>query len=138
MQMQTMEMEGYHAALGQVYLRLNTNQVTLGQIEEQSNIAAGVLDVPPFGPADSLADSFFDVYFEVEIPGQPLLHNERPARMEGTITNKPPGPGDEYIKHFALHEGTKVAVQRQSGEWCLVRLPNGLGGWIRADAMERI
>lgn len=48
------------------------------------------------------------------------------------------GPGDQYIKHFALHEGTKVVIERQSAGWCLIRLPNGLGGWLRADAVERI
>ena len=48
------------------------------------------------------------------------------------------GPGDEYVKHFTLHEGTKTTIERQSGDWLLIRLPNGLGGWVKADAVERI
>ena len=48
------------------------------------------------------------------------------------------GPGEEYTRHFILHEGTKIAIERQSGGWFLMRLPNGLGGWIKASAIEKI
>jgi len=98
-QLKTLQLQGNHPVLEDVYLRLNANQITLGQIEENANTQPGRLDLPPFGPLGSTADSFFDVFFEVEIPSQGLvLHNQRPARMEATITHKPPGPGDEYIK----------------------------------------
>lgn len=48
------------------------------------------------------------------------------------------GPGDDFLKVFVLHEGTRVAVERREGDWVLVRLPNGIGGWLRADALARI
>ena len=48
------------------------------------------------------------------------------------------GPGGDYVEVFTLHEGTKVSVERAEGGWILVRLPNGLGGWIFGDAAERI
>ncbi|MBN2473844.1 MAG: PKD domain-containing protein, partial [Pirellulales bacterium] len=98
-QMKTLELVGTHPALGEVYLRLSADELTLGQIEENVNVADGRLDLPPFGPDGSTAESFFDVYFEVEVPSQGLLlHNQSPARMSSTITHKPPGPGDEYVK----------------------------------------
>ena len=97
MEMKTLELEGHDPVLGDVYLRLNPDEVTLGQIEENHDVTTGVLDLPPFGPDGTTADSFFDVLFEVELPNLGLvLHNELPARMKGTITHKPPGPGDWY------------------------------------------
>jgi hypothetical protein len=42
-----------------------------------------------------MADSFFDVYFEVEAAGM-VMHNETPKHMEETITHKPPASGETY------------------------------------------
>ncbi len=36
------------------------------------------------------ANSFFDIYFEVEVPGVGTLHNEKPHRMSSIIRNTPP------------------------------------------------
>lgn len=48
------------------------------------------------------------------------------------------GPGDDNIKVFTLHEGTKVFIQRAEEGWLLVRLPSGIGGWVRGKDVERI
>ena len=48
------------------------------------------------------------------------------------------GPGDDYLLVFEIHEGTKVAIQRVEDRWCLVRLPDGIGGWVPGDAVEKI
>ncbi len=45
------------------------------------------------------------------------------------------GPGDDYLQVFTLHEGTKVVIERREGLWVLVRLPNGIGGWIKLDTI---
>jgi hypothetical protein len=75
------------------------NKPTVGEIEETTNATPGTLDLPPF-TASGTADSFFDVFFEVQIGPQasPLLvlHNHTPKHMESTITHKPPSPGDMY------------------------------------------
>jgi tetratricopeptide (TPR) repeat protein len=39
---------------------------------------------------------------------------------------------------FSMHEGTKVSVVRSEGKWVLVRLQNGLGGWVLAEQIEII
>lgn len=39
---------------------------------------------------------------------------------------------------FLLHEGTKVKVLEQRGEWCSVKLSNGSVGWMPAADLERI
>lgn len=48
------------------------------------------------------------------------------------------GPGGDFLQVFVLHEGTKVVVERREGDYLLVRLASGIGGWLPADALERI
>ena len=39
---------------------------------------------------------------------------------------------------FVVHEGTCLLLARSEGNWVLVRLPTGLGGWVPADTVEQI
>ena len=48
------------------------------------------------------------------------------------------GPGTDFLQVFTLHEGTKIILERQEGAWGLVRLPNGIGGWVPLDAVGMI
>jgi SH3-like domain-containing protein len=48
------------------------------------------------------------------------------------------GPDKGQTEVFTAHEGTKVRLVRQEDEWILVRLANGLGGWIQTEAVARI
>lgn len=48
------------------------------------------------------------------------------------------GPGNDYLLVFTIHEGTKVSVERLESRWYLVRLPNGIGGWVPGETVERI
>ncbi len=48
------------------------------------------------------------------------------------------GPGTENTHLFTIHEGTKVTIDRREGEWYLIRLKSGAGGWIRAEGLEEI
>ncbi|MEE2657087.1 MAG: tetratricopeptide repeat protein [Candidatus Latescibacterota bacterium] len=41
------------------------------------------------------------------------------------------GPDAAQTTVFVVHEGTKVTVERQEEGWFLVRLANGLGGWLQ-------
>lgn len=93
----SMELTGM-SPLGPVNLRLNPIMPSLGQIEELTNDTPGVLDLPPFA-ATGTAESFFDVFFEIEFDIMPGLvyHNEIPARLWATIEYKPPGPQTLYM-----------------------------------------
>ncbi len=48
------------------------------------------------------------------------------------------GPGDDYLLVFTIHEGTKVTIERVEERWYLVRLPNGIGGWLPGNSLEII
>ncbi len=82
--------------MGDVTVRLNGNQSSTGVIEEGSNDTPGVLDIPPFSDGGT-ADSFFDVFFEVELEDGTVMVNQEAKRLETVITHKPPGQGDNYF-----------------------------------------
>ena len=48
------------------------------------------------------------------------------------------GPSDDFTRVFTIHEGMTFEIERQENEWCLIKLPNGLGGWIKTETFERI
>lgn len=56
-------------------------------------------------------------------------------QAEGTARS---GPEADQTSVFVVHEGTKMFVERQEGDWLLVRLANGLGGWLPAAVVEII
>jgi hypothetical protein len=109
----SMELTGHSSLLGPVTLRLrdpaeHPSQRSLGKMEENNNVQAGRLDLlgdnlplcvehpsPPPNCVGTTADSFFDVYFEVEAAGM-VLHNQTPKHMVATITHKPPAQGETY------------------------------------------
>ena len=87
------------SSLGPVQVRLRDAHEepfsgSFGEIEENQNNTKGILDLPPFTPTGS-ADSFFDIFLEVELGGQ-VYHTLQPKRMTSLITYKPPGPGEPY------------------------------------------
>lgn len=47
-------------------------------------------------------------------------------------------PSDNSIDLFVIHEGTKVSITGNMGEWLEIRIPSGSMGWLKADAIERI
>jgi hypothetical protein len=67
------EMVSLQLTGGGMTLSLNPNRKSLGQIEELVNNTPGTLDVDPFQPGD--ADSFFDVFFEIDVGGGLILHH---------------------------------------------------------------
>jgi len=92
-EMVDMQLTG-NSPLGPVVVRLNPAIPSRGQIEETANTQPGRLDLPPFAPAGT-ANSFFDVYFEIQV-GEIRLHTETAKRMSSVIDHKPPGPGTVY------------------------------------------
>ena len=48
------------------------------------------------------------------------------------------GPSEEAKQILLLHDGTEVRIREARGDYLLVQLPGGTGGWIRKEAVERI
>jgi tetratricopeptide (TPR) repeat protein len=39
---------------------------------------------------------------------------------------------------FTVHEGTAFTIRSRNGAWCLVSLPNGVSGWVKACSLGEI
>lgn len=48
------------------------------------------------------------------------------------------GPDAQQKTLFVIHEGTKVTIQEQEGEWIKILLSNGNGGWMRLSDIKKI
>jgi tetratricopeptide (TPR) repeat protein len=48
------------------------------------------------------------------------------------------GPASDLPASFEVHEGLKVIVQAQAGDYYRVRLANGLEGYLKSEEIERI
>ncbi len=48
------------------------------------------------------------------------------------------GPGEEYTRVFTIHEGMVCQLEDQNENWVLIKLPNGIGGWIQKDLLELV
>ena len=47
-------------------------------------------------------------------------------------------PGGDGIEVFTLHEGTKVLLDQESGDWMEIILPDRKVGWVRREDLEEI
>ena len=63
---------------------------------------------------------------------------ERPAVVVVPEVSAASGPGDEFKQVLLLHDGTEVRIREIRGQWALVQLPGGSGGWLKQSAVERV
>jgi tetratricopeptide (TPR) repeat protein len=62
----------------------------------------------------------------------------QPAVVVAPEVNALSGPGEEFKQILLLHDGTEVRIRERRGDYLLVQLPGGSGGWIRSEAVERV
>jgi tetratricopeptide (TPR) repeat protein len=62
----------------------------------------------------------------------------QPAVVVAPEVNALSGPGEEFKQILLLHDGTEVRIRERRGDYLLVQLPGGSGGWIRSGAVERV
>lgn len=48
------------------------------------------------------------------------------------------GPGEEFKQILLVHDGTEVSIREARGDYLLVQLPGGVGGWVKRSAVERV
>ncbi|KQC06354.1 MAG: hypothetical protein APR54_07245 [Candidatus Cloacimonas sp. SDB] len=48
------------------------------------------------------------------------------------------GPGEEFTRVFTIHEGMIFEIEKTETDWSLIKLPNGLGGWIKKNFYLKI
>jgi FG-GAP-like repeat/FG-GAP repeat len=80
------------SSAGVVRWGLRPGARSTGRTEESSNDAPGTLNLPPIAPTGS-ANTFFDVFIEIELDSQSLVTAE-PLRLQGKISKLPAAPGE--------------------------------------------
>lgn len=66
-----------------------------------------------------------------------LLHGKEAIIFNPSVTVKS-SPDEESVDLFVIHEGTKVAVIDELGEWKEIRIASGSEGWIKATDIVKI
>jgi len=68
---------------------------------------------------------------------QTLQDNSEAIVFSPTITVKS-SPDEKSIDLFVLHEGTKVKILDNIGNWYEIRIANGSVGWLQVSSLEKI
>ena len=66
-----------------------------------------------------------------------LKNRQEAIVFSPTITVKS-SPDEKSIDLFVIHEGTKVSIIDQIGNWYEIRIANGSVGWLQSGAIEKI
>lgn len=71
-----------------------------------------------------------------------LFSGDGPAEAvvlsDGVIVRKGNGEGFDPMFLEPLHQGVEVRVAEERSGWCRVELPDGKGGWVPADRLEKV
>lgn len=62
----------------------------------------------------------------------------RPAVIIAPEVSALSGPGEDYKQILLVHDGSEALVREARGEWLLVQLPGGAGGWVRKETVEMV
>jgi hypothetical protein len=88
-QLTSLDLIGIDPFFGTVKIGLDPGVACDGQLEEQANVTPGVLDLAPFTAAGQ-ADSFFDVFFEIELVDLGVtLRTAHAKRIEAILDGLP-------------------------------------------------
>lgn len=60
------------------------------------------------------------------------------AVIQAPLVEVKNSPSSNENNAFVLHEGTKVKIRQQRGEWFEIKLANGRVGWVLAETVETI
>ena len=67
-----------------------------------------------------------------------MVYDSHKAIIFSPVVNGKSSPDNSGTDLFVLHEGTKVTVEDEVGEWYEIRLSDGNKGWIPANSLEII
>jgi len=67
-----------------------------------------------------------------------LVYDSRKAVIFSPVVNGKSSPDESGTNLFVLHEGTKVTVEDEVGEWLEIRLSDGNKGWVPSNSLEII
>jgi tetratricopeptide (TPR) repeat protein len=88
-----------------------------------------------------LAMAFLSVSLLVGISNAIRIYQDRSVRdaiVLGEKVDVLSGPGSDHSSLFSVHDGLKVTIQNDVGEWSQIRLENGWNGWVKKEVLGLI
>ncbi|MBA4321423.1 MAG: hypothetical protein C0408_01265 [Odoribacter sp.] len=67
-----------------------------------------------------------------------LIYNNSEAIIFSPVISGKSSPDNSGTDLFVLHEGTKVTIEDEVGEWYEIRLSDGNKGWVPANSLDKI
>jgi tetratricopeptide (TPR) repeat protein len=67
-----------------------------------------------------------------------LVHDSHKAIITNPVVSGKSSPDNSGKDLFVLHEGTKVSIEDEVGEWVEIRLSDGNVGWITVNSLNII
>jgi len=81
---------------------------------------------------------FFSAFLIISVLKWQEFHKDDEAVLLSTSAIGYSGPGEDFTRVFTIHEGMIFTIERSEENWSLIKLENGLGGWIKKDTFVRI
>ena len=75
----------------------------------------------------------FAVFFIISLLKWQELHNDNEGVLLSTSAIGYSGPSVDFTLVFTIHEGMIFTIEKSEENWSLIKLENGLGGWINKD-----
>ena len=82
--------------------------------------------------------TFFSAFLIISVLKWQEFHKDDEAVLLSTSPIGYSGPGEDFTRVFTIHEGMIFTIERSEENWSLIKLENGLGGWINKDTFVRI
>jgi len=67
-----------------------------------------------------------------------LVYESNKAIIFSPVVNGKSSPDESGTDLFVIHEGLRVSVEDEVGEWREIRLPDGNKGWVPSNSLEII
>jgi tetratricopeptide (TPR) repeat protein len=67
-----------------------------------------------------------------------MVYDSNQAVIFSPLINGKSSPDSSGTDLFIIHEGTKVSVEDEVGDWSEIRLSDGNKGWIPSNSLEKI
>jgi tetratricopeptide (TPR) repeat protein len=74
--------------------------------------------------------------FSFTFRNKSLVFDSRTGIIFSPLVNGKSSPDDSGTDLFVLHEGTKVSIEDEVGQWFEIRLSDGNKGWVPANSLE--
>jgi tetratricopeptide (TPR) repeat protein len=76
--------------------------------------------------------------FSFSIRNRSIVYNNHKAIIFSPQVNGKSSPDNSGTDLFVIHEGTKISIEDEVGEWYEIKLPDGNKGWIPANCLDKL